>query len=168
MRASYAGGHGCRLPVRAIALDTLGPQEGGPVALGQARQYAHNQLYGHTLAMKNGAVGLQKVARVGGAVELAPQSTTGRPVGTEVPQPHPASVVTVGMGAKVHRGIDGTGAAGGRWHGVRSSWRGWLGMIGVVFTRGAWRFVREALEGCGLVGAFALARGGPRCGRRLK
>jgi len=41
-------------------------------------------------------------------------------------------------------------------------------MIGVVFTRGALRFLRKALEGFGLVGGFALELGGHRFGRRLK
>src|SRR5207249_2805443 len=115
--------------------------------------------------MQERAMRLQAVAVAGGAVELTPRATAGMAIGAQIAQAQPASIVTVGMGAKVHRGIDGTGAAGGRWHGGRSSWRGWLGMIGVVFTRGAWRFLREALAGCGLVGAFALERGGHRCGR---
>jgi hypothetical protein len=89
-------------------------------------------------------------------------------VGAQVAQPQPASVITAGMGAKMPGGVDDTGASGGRWHGVRSSWSGWHGMIGVVFPRGALRFLREALAGCGLVGGLALARGGHRCGRRRK
>src|SRR5262249_442996 len=78
----------------------------------------------------------------------------------EVAPASPPLIVTAHVGAEVHRGIDGTGALVGRRHRLGSLWKRWRGMVGHVCTRGTERLLRQALEGFGFVGAFALELGG--------
>jgi hypothetical protein len=105
-----------------IGVDLEHPRGGANAqALSQARQHTHDQLHGYTFAMKNRAMGLQKVACAGGALELAPGSTAGMAVGTQVPQPQPAAITTAPMGTEVHGGIHRAGASMAR--GPRLGWR---------------------------------------------
>src|SRR5262247_1947579 len=73
---------------------------------------ADNQLYRRPFAMQECAMRLQKVAGAGSTLELPSQITAGMAVGAQVTQPHPASIRTARMGAKVHRVINDTGASG--------------------------------------------------------
>src|SRR4030095_2393689 len=129
----------------------------GPNAqpLRQARQDADDQLHRCLLAMKNRPVMLRKIALAPEAVQLPPGATTRMAIRPQIVEPQPAAIVTVPMGAKVHGGIHGTGAAI-RWrHGIGPYRRGQFGMRRLVPTRGAVWLVGEACKRCGLVGALA-------------
>ena len=60
------------------------------------------------------------------------------------------------MGAEVHRGVNGTRASLGRRHGVGSSWRLRLGMVGIVFAQSTMRSLGETHKRFGLFGPLAL------------
>ena len=93
-------------------------------ALGQTGQHADEQLHGDPFARKEGAMMLWKGAVAGGAVALTPWTTARMPVGTEIPQPYPAAIVTGGLGAEMPGGIDLTRPPVGRGHRIRSHrWR---------------------------------------------
>src|SRR5437879_11482814 len=67
-------------------------------------QCAHRpyQLLGrHALTMQGRTVGLLEIAATAGAMQLAPWSTAGMPIGTEIAEPSPAPIGTVRMGAEV-------------------------------------------------------------------
>jgi len=69
--------------------------------LRQAGQHADDQLHGDLLSMKDRAMMLGKVPFACDAVELAPGTATGMAIGTEVPQPEPATIATARMGTEV-------------------------------------------------------------------
>src|SRR6266487_422967 len=108
--------------------------------------------------MQERAVRLQEVSATRAPVQLAPRAPAGMAVGAEVAQPSPPLIVTTCMGAEVHRSVDCTRTSVRRRHRFGGPWRRGRGMVSRVSTRGTGRFLRQALEGCGLVGAFALAR----------
>src|SRR5437773_699187 len=120
------------------------------------RQGAHrpHQLFGRdALAMERRAVRLQKIALTGTAVQLAPGSTAGMPVGTEIAPVHPAPIVAVGIGAEMLCGVHLAWAspAGGnqRWGG---RWRD-LWVLGHLLTGRTVRLVDEARKGFRLAAA---------------
>jgi hypothetical protein len=96
-------------------------------------------------------------------VVLTPGATSGMTVGAQVPQPQPALLGTAGVGTKVHRGVNFTGAPVGRRHGVRRHRRAWLGMCGLVLTQGTAGFLRQTCKRFGLFGALAWWRGRQGC-----
>ena len=97
-------------------------------------------------------------------MKLPPGATVGMAVGAQITQTCPATIVTTGVGTKVHRGVHSAGAAVGRGHGVGWHRRRRFGMCSVSLTQGAMRFLGQALEGFGLVGAVAFGFGGARAG----
>src|SRR5262245_45232993 len=70
----------------------------------------NNPLHRHPLAMKERAVGLQKVPLAAKAMKLTPRPTARMPIGTQVAQAQPASIVTARMGTEMLRSIDYTPA----------------------------------------------------------
>src|SRR5712691_12881413 len=102
--------------------------------------------------MQERTVRFQNVAVTRATVQLAPQAAAGMAVGAEVIKPYPALIVTAGMRAEVLRGVDGTRASLGRRHGVGSSWRLQLGMVGIVCAQSAMRSLGETHKRVGLVG----------------
>ena len=71
----------------------------------------HQQMGRHTLAMKDGVMGLQKVAPPAAAMELPPGATVGMTVGTAMASPKPAARGPIGSGAELARGVDLTVAS---------------------------------------------------------
>ena len=136
--------------------------------VGQARDDAHDEVNRGALPMEDRTVRFQQIAAAQRAVKLTPGAAAGMAIGTPVAQPQPAVIVTAFMGAKVQRGINHTGAPVGRGHGVGASWRLRLRVVGIVFTRGAMRSLRQTLEGFGFVGPFGLALRGHGFGRQLR
>src|SRR4029453_18993286 len=113
--------------------------------------------------MENRAVMFGKITEAAEALKLPPGSPIGMTIGPQVFQPQPATIVTIVVGTKVHRGVHGTRASV-RWvHGIRPSWRGWSSLAGLLFTQHAERLLREALERFGLGGALALGLDGRDC-----
>src|SRR5262249_4531331 len=96
--------------------------------------------------MQERAMRLQEVPFAGGAVELTPRATAGMAIGPQNAPSQPASVITLGMGAKVHRGVDSTGTSVGRGH--RSGWyrRQRQGMQSLLLTGRTVGFVRQAYK----------------------
>src|SRR5256886_7618369 len=60
----------------------------------------------HTLAMQRRAVGLLEIAPTARAMQLAPRSTAGMPVGRDIAQAEPAAIRTVGIGTEMPGGVD--------------------------------------------------------------
>jgi len=84
---------------------------------------------------------------------LSPGSTIGMPIRAEMAQSHPAAISATGLRTKVPRGIDLPWTSVGRRHGSR--WhRRRVGMCGVVFTRGARRFLSKTCKRFGFVGTL--------------
>jgi hypothetical protein len=112
---------------------------------------------------------LGKVAVAGGTVALTPWTAIRMPVGTEIPQPQPASVVTAFMGAEMPGGIDLTRPPVGRGHRIRTHrWQG-RGMEGLVCTQRARGLVGQARKrlrcfGTGAPGFDRLGLAGPLWG----
>jgi len=95
------------------------------------RQRAHrpHQLLGRdALAMQRGAVGLLEIAPAAAAMQLAPWSTVGMPIGTDIAQPHPAPIGTGGLRAEMRRRVHLARAA------TRGDDAGWWG-AGRLWTR---------------------------------
>src|SRR5215467_14008233 len=92
-----------------IGIDLAHPC-GAPDAqsLGQARDHTYYQIHRHTLTMKDGAEGLQKVAATGDAQQLAPGAPIGMAVGAEITPAHPAAIGTVRIRAEMRGGVDVT------------------------------------------------------------
>jgi len=84
--------------------------------------------------MQERAMRLQEVACAGGALELTPRATAGMAIGAPIAQSQLASVVTVDMGAKVHRGVDRTGTSVGRGHRIGWHWRRGQRMQSLLLT----------------------------------
>jgi hypothetical protein len=70
-------------------------------ACGQARDHMYDQLHRHTLTMKDGAEGLQKVASTGNTQQLAPGAPIEMTVGAEIAPTHPAAIGTIRVRAEV-------------------------------------------------------------------
>src|SRR6266481_5640533 len=52
------------------------------------------------------AVGLLEIASTAAAMQLAPRATAGMPVGSDIAQPYPAAIATVGIGTEMVGGVD--------------------------------------------------------------
>src|SRR5882672_1774847 len=110
--------------------------------------------------MENRAVMFGKRTEAAEALKLPPGSPIGMTIGPQVVQPQPATIVTIAVGTKVHRGVHGTGASV-RWvHGIGPSRRCWSSLAGLLFTQHTERPLREVLERFGLGGTLALGLDG--------
>jgi len=67
-----------------------------PQAFRQCTDRPHKPIGRHTLAMKDGAMGLQKVSPTAAAPQLSPGAAVWMTVGTDMAQPEPATIGTVG------------------------------------------------------------------------
>src|SRR5215813_7956703 len=104
--------------------------------------------------MKEGAMRLQKVAVAGCAVELSPGATTGMAIGAEVSQAQPAAIVTGGMRTEMPRGVNLTGAAGGRKYRIRPHRGLWRGVRCCLHAQGTRGLMGETRERLGLLGGL--------------
>src|SRR5438132_12907429 len=86
---------GFHQPVQhGIGVDLEHPRGGANAqALSQARQHTHDQLHGYTFAMKNRAMGLEKIAFAGATWELTPRATAGMAVRAQIASAQPPAVV---------------------------------------------------------------------------
>src|ERR1051325_9408841 len=85
---------------------------------GQACDNAHDELDGDTLAMEEGAKGLEKIAVADHRQQLPPGTTVRMAIGAEIPPADPAPIDTVRVRTEVRRGID-LAAASPRGHDPR-------------------------------------------------
>src|SRR5262249_53012267 len=145
-------------PVKDGVGSDLNHAGGGPNAypLGQARQDAHDQFSCRLLAMKDRAVGFQKIPVASEALQLSPRAATGMAISPQVVEPQPAAIVTSGVGTKVHRGVHGTRASVGGGHGIGPDRRRWSALPDFWLTQDTVGLVRQARKRCRLAGAFAL------------
>src|SRR5919108_4945386 len=97
---------------------------------------------------------LWKVALAGGTVELAPGAAIGMAVGAQVAGAQPAPIGTVGVRAKMHRGIHLTRAPVRRGQRLGAHRRRWRELGGLVFTEGTRGLLRQARKRCGLAGGL--------------
>src|SRR6516225_7545439 len=89
-----------------IGIDLEHPGHGtNAQALSQRAHRPHQHVERDALAMQRRAMGLLKVAATAGAMQLAPGTAVGVAVGTDIAEPYPASIVAVGLGAEVERGV---------------------------------------------------------------
>src|SRR2546427_2052553 len=110
------------------------------------------------------AVGLLEVAAAAGTMQLSPGATAGMTVGTNIAQPEPAAIATVGIGTEMARGVH-LAAASARGDDGRGWGAGGLrARRGGVLTRVAMGLVGEArkgLRGTGVLAGWGDRRGGP-------
>src|SRR5882724_4840354 len=100
-------------------------------------------------------MGLLEVAATAGAMQLAPWSTAGMPIGAEIAEPHPALIRTVRIGAEMLRGIH---LARPSPRGHDAGWRatGRLGCVRVgLLTGGIEGLAGEARKRLQVAGALA-------------
>src|SRR5262245_18151805 len=137
-----------------IGVDLEHPGRGtNAQAFSQAGYHADDQLHWHPSAMHERAMRLQKVACAGGALELAPGSTAGMAVGTQVPQLQPAAITTAPMGTEVHGGIHRAGASMAR--GSRLGWwRRRRRMGRFMLTPGAMGPLDQSCKRLGVIGSL--------------
>src|SRR5215510_1564777 len=154
----------CRLhqPVQhRVRIDLEHPRGAADAqALSEAADDVHDEVDRDALAMEQGAVMLGKVPFAGRTVELTPLPPAGMAIGAQVAQPQPAAVVTVDMGAKVHRGVDRTGTAVGRGHRIGWHWRREQRMQSLLLTSRTGGLVRQADKWFRLLAAYASRRDG--------
>jgi hypothetical protein len=95
---------------------------------------------------QNRAVMFGKITEAAEALKLPPGSPIGMTIGPQVVQPQPATIVTIGVGTKVHRGVHGTRTSV-RWrHGIGRHRTRWCEMRGTSFTQGTMGLFRQALK----------------------
>ena len=97
-----------------------------------------------------------EIALTRGAVQLPPGAAIGMAIGPQGVQPQPAAIVTIGVGTKVLRGVDGTGTAVRERHGIGPSRRCWRRLADLLCTQHAVRLMRQALARLRLSGTLAL------------
>src|SRR6266403_4767505 len=101
------------------------------------------------------AVGLLEIASTAAAMQLAPRATAGMPVGSDIAQPYPAAIATVGIGTEMVGGVD---LARPSSRGSHAGWRatGWLGAVLVgLLTGGTGGRAGEARKRLRVAGALA-------------
>src|SRR5882724_7438239 len=110
-------------------------------------------------------MGLLEVAATAGAMQLAPWSTAGMPIGAEIAEPHPALIRTVRIRAEMLRGVHlARPAPRGHDAGWRAPRR--LGSVRVgLLTGGTGGLAGEARKRCGLTVALGPWAWGLRCRR---
>src|SRR6059058_5719606 len=110
-------------------------------------------------------MGLLEVAATAGAMQLAPWSTAGMPIGAEIAEPHPALIRTVRMRAAMLRGLH---LARPSPRGYDAGWRvtGRLGCVRVgLLTGGTGGLAGEPRKRLQVAGALGRCLGRPgRCG----
>src|SRR5712691_11303035 len=80
-------------------------------ALGQAADDVYDEVDRDAFAMKDGAMGFEKVAPAAAAIQLSPRATARMTVRTDIASPKPAAIGTVGIRAEMVRGVDVTAAS---------------------------------------------------------
>jgi hypothetical protein len=104
--------------------------------------------------MKERAKGFEKIAATGDAQQLPPGTATGMAIGTEIAPADPASIGTVRVRAKVHRGVN-LAAAPPRGH--HAGWwecgRLWARVAAVLTGVAVW-LGGEACKGGGFAAAL--------------
>src|SRR5262250_51081 len=114
----------------------------------------HDELDRGAFAMKNRAQGFEKIAATHDAQQLSPGTAIRMAIGAEIAPADPAAIGTVGVWAKVRRGIHLT-AAPPRGHEARGRACGGLwARVGAVRTGVAVRLGSEARKGFGLTRAL--------------
>src|SRR5712671_7340160 len=101
------------------------------------------------------AVGLLEIASTAAAMQLAPRATAGMPVGSDIAQPYPAAIATVGIGTEMVGGVD---LARPSSRGSHAGWRatGRLGAVLVgLLTGGTGGRAGEARKRLRVAGALA-------------
>src|SRR6266705_2910424 len=105
--------------------------------------------------MQRRPVGLEEITTTARAMQLAPWSTVGMPMGTDIAQPHPALIGTGGLRAEMRRRVHLARAA------TRGNDTGWWG-AGRLWARHsclrtglAVGLVGEARQGLRVAGALA-------------
>jgi hypothetical protein len=89
-------------------------------ALGQACDGAHDEVDRYAFAMEEGALGFEKVAPTVPAIQLSPRATTRMTVRTDIAQPKPAAMGTVGIRTEMTGDVDLAAASS-----CRGELRGW-------------------------------------------
>src|SRR2546428_4698046 len=112
--------------------------------------------------MQECPVRLKKIAFTSCAVELPPGATVRMPIGAQVAQTKPASIVTVRMRAKMPGGIHLTRAPVRRGHRIGAHRRRRRGMCGLVCTQGTRGLLGQARKQFGLDGVLTRGLDGLR------
>ena len=68
----------------------------------QTGDHPHDEFHRRLFAMKDGAVMFGEIALARGAVQLPPGAAIGMAIGPQIVHPQPATIVTIGVGTKVH------------------------------------------------------------------
>src|SRR6267143_5503017 len=113
--------------------------------------------------MQGCAVGLLEIASTAAAMRLAPRATAGMPVGSDIAQPYPAAIATVGIGTEMVGGID---LARPSSRGSHAGWRapGRLGSVLVgLLTGGTGGLAGETRKRLRVAGAVVRWRNGLGC-----
>src|SRR5262249_45820617 len=120
----------------------------------QCAHRPHQQIGWHTLAMQRRAMGLLEIATTARAIHLAPRSTAGMAIGTDIAPSPPALIRTVRMRAEMLRGVY---LARSSARGDHAGWRatGRLGgMLEGMLTGSTVGLCGEARKGGGLTVAL--------------
>jgi len=114
----------------------------------------------HVFAMKDRAMGFEEVALTTAAIQRSPRATAGMTVGTNIAQPEPATIATVGIGTEMVGGVD-LAPASSRRDDTRGRGTGRLtaGLDG-LFTSVAVGLAGKTRKRFGLLGALARWRDG--------
>ena len=70
-------------------------------ALGHACKHPPQELDRHAFTVEEGARSFEKVALTPAAIELSPRATARMTVRANIPQPEPAAITAVGIGAEM-------------------------------------------------------------------
>jgi hypothetical protein len=107
VRKSLALGSGFSQPLKyRVRVDLKDPgHRANAQAFSQRGHHAYEQLRGHALAMKTGAVGLQEILVTHNALKLPPGAATGMAVGADIAAPYPAIIEARLLGAELGIGI---------------------------------------------------------------
>src|SRR2546430_13936204 len=108
-------------------------------AFGQARDDAHDELDGGTLAVQERTKGLEKVATTDHTQQLLPGTTIGTAIGAEIAPADPAPIGTVRVRTEARRGVALAAAP------PRQDDAGWRGCRGVP-AAGACRRTADAVR----------------------
>src|SRR5262249_27721546 len=94
---------GCDQPLQyRIGVDLKHPGHGPDAQPFRQCPYRPDEQVGrHPLPMQRGTMRLLEIAPAAGAMQLAPRSTVGMPIGPDIAQPHPTPIGTGGLWAEM-------------------------------------------------------------------